>query len=75
MVESRHRMKQARSTAALPVAATLLGLRLFFKGKLPIDSSLIAVLSEMTRVVSIRRRLVPRIRPAKIRPDGMVRQP
>jgi hypothetical protein len=75
LVESRHRMKLARSAAAYPVAATLLGLPLFFEGALPMDNLQTAELSEMTRVVSMRRRMVPRILPARTRPDGTVSQP
>jgi hypothetical protein len=75
LVESRHRMKPARSAAAFPVAATLLGLPLFFEGALPMDNPRTAELSEMTRAVSMRRRMVPRILPATTRPDGTVSQP
>jgi len=75
LVESRHRMKPARSATAFPVAAALLGLPLFFEGALPMDNPRTAEMSEMTRVVSMRRRMVPRILPATTRPDGSVCQP
>jgi hypothetical protein len=75
LVESRHRMKPARSAATFPVAATLLGLPLFFEGALPMDNPRTAELSEMTRVVSMRRGMVPRVLPATTRPDGTVSQP
>jgi len=75
MVESCQRMKPARSAAAFPVAASMLGLPLFFEGVLPMDNPQTAELSEMTRVVSMRRRMVPRVLPARTRPDGTVCQP
>jgi hypothetical protein len=75
LVESRHRMKPARSAEAFPVATTLLGLPLFFRGALPMDNCQAAELSEMTRVVSMRQRMVRRILPARTRPDGSICQP
>jgi hypothetical protein len=41
----------------------------------PMDNCQAAELSEMTRVVSMRRRMVPRVLPARTRADGSVRQP
>jgi hypothetical protein len=42
-------MKPARSAAAFPVAATLLGLPLFFEGVLPMDNPQTAELESVRR--------------------------
>ena len=59
VVESRHRMKPAQCLAVFPVAALLLGLPICgFGGVLPMDNPRTAELSSMTRVVSMRQRMV-----------------
>jgi hypothetical protein len=71
MAESRSRMKPARCAASFPVATALLGLPMWFGGILPLDNPRTAALSEMTRVVSMRRHPVFRILPSRLRVVGM----
>jgi len=72
VVESRHRMKLGECLAVFPVAALLLGLPMCgFQGRLPVeDNSRTAALSAMTRVVSMRRRMVLRCLPGDASADG-----
>lgn len=65
MAESWSRMKPARCEAGFPVATTLLGLSMWFRGVLPMDDPRTAALSNMVRVVSMRRRPVFRVLPAR----------
>ena len=60
-----HLVRPARCATAFPIAATLLGLPLFFKGALPMDNPLTAELLEMTRMVPMGCPMVPRILPRK----------
>ena len=76
VVESCHRMKPARCVAVFPVAAVLLGLPLYgFGGVLPMDNPRTAELSSLTRVVSMRRRMVFRKLPEKATPAGIGGRP
>ena len=75
LVECRGKAKPVRSVEAFPVATTLLGLPLFFRGDLPMDNPLTAELAEMTRQVSDARAMIPRILPAKPAADGKAFQP
>jgi hypothetical protein len=70
MVESRSRMKPARCAKAFPVATALLGLPMWFGGVLPLDNPRTAALSDMVRLVSMRRRPVFRLLPAGSGADG-----
>lgn len=74
-MECRGKAKPVRSVEAFPVATTLLGLPLFFRGDLPMDNPLTAELAEMTRQVSDARAMIPRILPAKPAADGKAFQP
>lgn len=66
VVESAHRMKPGRCLAVFPVAAALLGVPMFgFRGILPVDNPRAAALSALTRVVSMRRRMVFRRLPER----------
>jgi hypothetical protein len=75
LVECRGKGKPVRSVEAFPVATTLLGLPLFFRGDLPMDNPLTAELAEMTRQVLEARRMIPRILPARPAGDGKAFQP
>jgi hypothetical protein len=75
LVECRGKAKPIRSVEAFPVATTLLGLPLFFRGDLPMDNPLTAELAEMTRQVSDARAMIPRILPARLAGDGTAVQP
>lgn len=72
VVESRHRMKPAQCLAVFPVAALLLGLPMCgFRGPLPVEDNPRATeLSAMTRVVSMRRRMVLRGLPGNAPASG-----
>jgi hypothetical protein len=72
VVESRHRMRPGECLAIFPVAALLLGLPMCgFRGSLPVeDNPQTAALSAMTRVVSMRRRMVLRCLPANAPASG-----
>lgn len=72
VVESRHRMKPGECLAVFPVAALLLGLPMCgFRGPLPVeDNPRTAALSAMTRVVSMRRRMVLRCLPGNASARG-----
>jgi hypothetical protein len=74
MVESRSRMKPARCAKAFPVATALLGLPMWFGGVLPLDNPRTAALSDMVRLVSMRRRPVFRLLPAGSEADGTARR-
>ena len=65
VAESRHRMKPARCETGFPVATALLGLPMWFRGVLPMDDPRTAALSDMVRVVSMRRRPVFRLLPGQ----------
>jgi hypothetical protein len=76
--EIRVNGKPVRSVEAFPVATTLLGLPLFFRGDLSMDNPLtaeLAELAEMTRQVSDARAMIPRILPARPAADGKAFQP
>lgn len=72
VVESGHRMKPGECLAVFPVAALLLGLPMCgFREVLPVESnSRTVALSAMTRVVSMRRRMVLRRLPGNASADG-----
>jgi hypothetical protein len=75
LAECRGKAKTVRSVEALPVATTLLGLPLFFRGDLPMDNPMTAELAEMTRQVSDARTMIPRILPARSAADGTAFNP
>jgi|SRR4051794_384951 hypothetical protein len=74
MAENRSRMKPARCTTAMPVATVLLGLPMWFGGVLPMNNPRTAALSEMTRMVSMRRKPVFRMLPVPPEADGIARR-
>jgi hypothetical protein len=75
MVESRGDGKPLHSVEAFPVATTLLGLPLFFKGALPMELPQMKELAEMARQVTETRAMIPRILPARTHADGIAVQP
>jgi hypothetical protein len=75
LVESCGPAKPLRGVEAFPVATTLLGLPLFFRGALPMDTPQMAELAEMARLVSETRLMIPRILPATTHADGTAVQP
>jgi hypothetical protein len=75
LVESRGPTKPLHSVEAFPVATTLLGLPLFFKGALPDDTPQMKELAEMARQVTETRAMIPRILPARTHTDGAAVQP
>jgi hypothetical protein len=70
LVESRGPKKPIHSVEAFPVATTLLGLPLFFKGALPDDAPQMKELTEMARQVTETRAMIARILPARTHADG-----
>ena len=76
VVESRHRMKPARCVAVLLVATALLGLPLYgFGGVLPMDNPRTAELSSLTRLASMRLRVVFWKLPENTTPTGVGGRP
>ena len=59
LVESRGDGKPLHSVEAFPVATTLLGLPLFFKGALPMELPQMKELAEMARQVTETRAMIP----------------
>ena len=75
LVESRGDGKPLHSVEAFPVATTLLGLPLFFKGALPMELPQMKELAEMARQVTETRAMIPRILPARTQADGIAVRP
>ena len=73
LVESRGDGKPLQSVEAFPVATTLLGLPLFFKGALPMDTPQMTELAEMARQVTELRLMIPRILPATVHAEWNIR--